>query len=373
MEPEENKDYKNVPSTPELLRAARYSQAQSEKLGMKWFKFTVYFRLLVGSLIGFFNFLSQYTYESKLNGYFHTFTEYCTVYSVFFVIFYLFGIAAFLNIHNFKKKGLRQYFIVQYGFRLVVCAIDLSYGLYPQTIANLFTAVIFFIPEFIYFKKRRHLFDNENKSINLSTPNKHNLKEALGKVKGIKRRHFLIFLSVIYLVSAVIHSVYFMPFYLVEVHKEDPKKSAATKEVIAEGYAPITEINYSYRFDSKKDDGDKYKTANYPKLFTRLSVEFLVFAIIYLLTYKKCSASNIGRENIKKEKLLYGGVEINPDTIIKYYRRKVAELSAENKEYSEKQKAYGEFLTFLSDCNKINSNDYKILQEMLGISKKEEK
>lgn len=494
------KDYKSAPSSLELLKTAKYNRARSEKLGMKWFKFTVYFRLLAGSLIVYFNSLARYKYESILYGHLSTYDEYFTVYTAVFVIFYLISISVFLNMRSFRKRGVISYFISQYACCLILCLIDLSYGLYSQTYVSALAAVICFIPEFIYFKKRMHLFDGENVNINadvqtvtddtiltsettkndevvdntvntapqvliksinrdliiktspkenfrstnkylitfivgyillaiiqsifsfpyytvnlygvivrtgyapiysiepyyrldfeklllqffaegliltlvyLLTSHKHRLKEVLGKIKKIKRRHFLICLTAIYLVSAVIHSVFYMPFYLVEVHKEDSKKSVITREAVAEGYAPITDINYSYRFDSKKENGDTYKTANYPKLFTHLSVEFLVFAIIYLLTYKKfaVTADNAGR-NIKKEKRLSAVDERTSDTLIKYYRKKVADLSAKNKEYSEKQKVYDEFLTFLSDCNKINSDDYKILKEMLSISKREDK
>ncbi len=493
------KDYKNTPSSLELLKTAKYNRARSEKLGMKWFKFTVYFRLLAGSLISYFNSLARYKYESILYGHLSTYDEYFTVYTAIFVIAYLISISVFLNMRSFRKRGVISYFISQYTCCLILCLIDLSYGLYSQAYVSALTAVICFIPEFIYFKKRMHLFDGENVNINteaqtdtdnttpsettkndevvnntvntapqvpiksinrdliiktspkenfrstnkylitfivgyivlaiiqsiflfpyytvnlygvivrtgyapiysiepyyrldfeklllqifaegliltlvyLLTSHKHRLKEVLGKIKTIKRRHFLICLTAIYLVSAVIHSVFYMPFYLVEVHKEDSKKSVITREAVAEGYAPITDINYSYRFDSKKENGDTYKTANYPKLFAHLSVEFIVFAIIYLLTYKNFAVTNVNtRGNIKKEKQLSAVDERTSDTLIKYYRKKVVELSAENREYSEKQKVYDEFLTFLSDRNKINSDDYKILKEMLSISKKEDK
>lgn len=160
------KDYKNTPSSLELLKTAKYNRARSEKLGMKWFKFTVYFRLLAGSLISYFNSLARYKYESILYGHLSTYDEYFTVYTAIFVIAYLISISVFLNMRSFRKRGVISYFISQYTCCLILCLIDLSYGLYSQAYVSALTAVICFIPEFIYFKKRMHLFDGENVNIN---------------------------------------------------------------------------------------------------------------------------------------------------------------------------------------------------------------
>ena len=406
---------------------------------------------------------------TKSSGYNDIFDEYYTLYSVLFIIYYIVNISAFVYMRRFEKKGLLTYFVSQYGFYLATCVFNLYYGLYLQALSSILTAVIFFIPEFIYYKKRMHLFEASDEDKNIDDRDIENLKNKsntsdnnllksssnlssslksknknkdfrstykylvtliiiyivlvivqsiffipydvnnkfvvrsgytpiysaeshyilnYGKlllqicVEGIAfaviylstskkfgfkcifkftKSQYITFLAVLYLVAAALQSLYFMPFYLIEVNKDSSSKSVITKKVIAEGYAPITDINYSYRFDSKKEDGDRYKVANYPKLITHLSSEFAVFALLCLFTYKKFSSE----KQVKQGKNNTVPIKNNIDTVIKYYKKKISELSKENKEYACRQKAYDEFISFLLELKKINSDDYDFLQDMI--------
>lgn len=152
-----------------MLRNQKYNTAAMEGLGMKWYKFNIYFRLffaIVTLLSEIANILMEYgdSWGISWN---------IDAYLCFAVIFDLVLIAGTILTRHwlayFDKKGVRLYFATQYLSQVVLMiVIFLLLGFdensFPQTLGRLIGYGIFFAFEYKYWKKRSHLFSDKNQS-----------------------------------------------------------------------------------------------------------------------------------------------------------------------------------------------------------------
>ena len=152
-----------------MLRNQKYNIATMEGLGMKWYKFNIYFRLFFAII----SLLSDITSIPMNYGDSWGISWNINVYLCFAVIFdVILIVGTILTRHwlaYFDKKGVQFYFITQYLSQVVlIIAIFLLLGFnedsFPQTLGRLIGYGIFFAIEYKYWKKRIHLFSNSNQS-----------------------------------------------------------------------------------------------------------------------------------------------------------------------------------------------------------------
>ncbi len=152
-----------------MLRNQKYNIATMEGLGMKWYKFNIYFRLFFAII----SLLSDIASIPMNYGDFLGISWNIDTYLCFAVIFDLVLIAGTILTRHwlayFDKKGVRLYFATQYLSQVVlVIVIFLLLGFdensFPQTLGRLIGYGIFFAFEYKYWKKRSHLFSDKNQS-----------------------------------------------------------------------------------------------------------------------------------------------------------------------------------------------------------------
>ncbi len=168
-----NEEYENNPIVPEEQPT---EQGQPE-LGMKWFKFLIYFMLffsaledLLQSLVLFFN------YENEFLGFEYFFYGELRWLGILFAVIWL-AIAAYtiyirFRLAKFRKGAPKQYIIYeivnQAVFLIFSLAGEFAMGQSDMMIASMIGGVIgsvlggfvYIYPNIIYFKKRDHLFVN---------------------------------------------------------------------------------------------------------------------------------------------------------------------------------------------------------------------
>lgn len=156
---------KNRHSELNMLRIQKYNIATMEGLGMKWYKFNIYFRLFFSILVLLSdigniptNFGSSWGLSWNID-----------VYICFAVIFDLIlMVGVILTRHwlaYFDKKGVQLYFITQYLSQIVLVIamfllFNFSADLFSQAVSRLLAYGILFAFEYKYWKKRMHLFSN---------------------------------------------------------------------------------------------------------------------------------------------------------------------------------------------------------------------
>lgn len=145
-----------------MLRNAKYNQADMEHLGMKWYQFNIYFRMLV-PIIRLLVYIEMTASSALL---FPDLFLFVVVYRVGFIVCLL--LARHWMVY-FKYEGVIGYFTVQFGLpvlNLLISLTGLEYGdteTFASSLSQLIACLIIFIPELIYWKKRIHLFDRSKK------------------------------------------------------------------------------------------------------------------------------------------------------------------------------------------------------------------
>ncbi len=155
-----NLNYKNKYSQLVMLRAQKYNIAAMEGLGMKWYKFNIYFRLF----FTVFRLLVDIANATDLwkNNWI---TDVYLYFTVTFDVIFIIGIILTRHwLAYFNKKGIQFYFIIQYLSQIIlVVAIYLIWGLneeiLSQTLAQFIGYGILLAFEYKYWKKRIHLFN----------------------------------------------------------------------------------------------------------------------------------------------------------------------------------------------------------------------
>ena len=161
-------DYKmsnNKSSELAILRKHKYSIAATEGLGMKWYKFNIFFRLFSSIVFLFFDIVSipinyGMIWGTSLN---------IDIYLCFAIIFDLtLIVGAILTRHwlaHFNEKGVKCYFATQYFSQVVLYIVIFSLlgidgNTLPQTIGRLIVYGISYALEYVYWKRRDHLFNS---------------------------------------------------------------------------------------------------------------------------------------------------------------------------------------------------------------------
>lgn len=152
-----------------MLRNQKYNIATMEGLGMKWYKFNIYFRLFFSIIV----LLSDIASIPMNYGDSWGISWNVDVYLCFAIVFdIILIVGAILTRHwlaFFDRKGVQSYFITQYLSQVVLfIAIIIFLGIneesFSQTFGRLIAYGIFFAIEHKYWKKRIHLFGNANKA-----------------------------------------------------------------------------------------------------------------------------------------------------------------------------------------------------------------
>lgn len=150
--------------------------AQPE-LGMKWFKFVIYFQLFVAAISGFWNgwrLLSGSIYGldaddlTYVYNYFSGLKGVDTIIGICFIVLGIFALVTRFILADFKKAGPAMYI----GMLAANIVLSIAYyasvsGIvggevdmdYTSTYSSIVASVVLLICNIVYFKKRKHLFN----------------------------------------------------------------------------------------------------------------------------------------------------------------------------------------------------------------------
>lgn len=154
------------------LRNKKYCIANMEGLGMKWYKFNIYFRLFFSITVLLFDIATfPISYRDLLYVSWNVVAYFC-----FAIIFDMVLIAGTILARHwlarFNKKGVLLYFITQYLSEVIIfIAILLLLGFneetFAQTFGKLISYGIIFLFDYRYWKKRVHLFSDFNQNVHM--------------------------------------------------------------------------------------------------------------------------------------------------------------------------------------------------------------
>ena len=153
----------------EMLRNSKYNIAFMDDLGMKWYKFNIYFRLFFSIFVLLADIASARMNYGSLWG----ISLNMDIYLCFAIVFDLVLIVGALLVRHwlahFDKKGVRYYFVTQYLSQAVISIAILSLlGIneysFRQVMGRLIAYGIFFAFDYKYWKKRIHLFNDSEQS-----------------------------------------------------------------------------------------------------------------------------------------------------------------------------------------------------------------
>lgn len=129
----------------------KYMQAQNENLGMSWFFFTINFRLFASMAKYIFDFLAIFTI--------YTDTELTFLMGIICILLLAANLYVRYSLANFRRNAIKIYFILCYGVDFFFFLLNMLIAKDLTQLTGMITLVICFIPEFIYYRKRAHLFD----------------------------------------------------------------------------------------------------------------------------------------------------------------------------------------------------------------------
>lgn len=155
------------------------SQMQQKSLGMKWFKFLIYFQLFIASLVslltGVFLFTGKiYTGASAeevelLYMYFPNLKIFNLCMGVVYVVLCILYLITRFMLSGYRKAGPAMLIAMYVGSFLISVLLVLItlqlvggvvYEINVTTIASVVTSIVMIVCNIIYFKKRKHLFIN---------------------------------------------------------------------------------------------------------------------------------------------------------------------------------------------------------------------
>ena len=155
------------------------SQIRQKPLGMKWFKFLIYFQLFAASLVslltGVFLFIGKiYTGASAeevelLYMYFPNLKIFNLCMGVVYVVLCILYLITRFMLSGYRKAGPAMLIAMYVGSFLISVLLVLItlqlvggvvYEINVTTIASVVTSIIMIVCNIIYFKKRKHLFIN---------------------------------------------------------------------------------------------------------------------------------------------------------------------------------------------------------------------
>lgn len=151
--------------------------AAQPELGMKWFKFVIYFQLFVAAISGFWNgwrLLSGSIYGldaddlTYVYNYFSGLKGVDTIIGICFIALGIFALVTRFILADFKKAGPAMYI----GLLAANIVLSIAYyasvsGIvggevdmdYTSTYSSIVASVVLLICNIVYFKKRKHLFN----------------------------------------------------------------------------------------------------------------------------------------------------------------------------------------------------------------------
>lgn len=154
-------------------------QMQQKPLGMKWFKFLIYFQLFVASLVslltGVFLFTGKiYTGASAeevelLYMYFPNLKIFNLCMGVVYVVLCILYLVTRFMLSGYRKAGPAMLIAMYVGSLLISVLLVLItlqlvdgvvYEINITTITSVVTSIVMIVCNIIYFKKRKHLFIN---------------------------------------------------------------------------------------------------------------------------------------------------------------------------------------------------------------------
>lgn len=173
------------PVQPQMVSNGNYvqqpaqPQMQRKPLGMKWFKFLIYFQLFMASLVslltGVFLFTGKiYTGASAeevelLYMYFPNLKIFNLCMGVVYVVLCILYLITRFMLSGYRKAGPAMLIAMYVGSFLISVLLVLItlqfvggvvYEINVTTIASIITSIIMIVCNIIYFKKRKHLFIN---------------------------------------------------------------------------------------------------------------------------------------------------------------------------------------------------------------------
>ncbi len=178
-----------------ILRNHKYNIAAMEGLGMKWYKFNIYFRLFAGIIRLLSDIASVPMNYADLWGVSWNISVYLCFAIALDTILIVGTILTRHWLAHFNKKGVQYYFIIQYLSQVVVfVAILLLLGFdedtFSQNLGELIAYGIFFALEYKYWKKRIHLFDNFNQGTYAYSDDSNEQTENPNQVKFCRKCGF---------------------------------------------------------------------------------------------------------------------------------------------------------------------------------------
>lgn len=173
------------PVQPQMVNNGNYvqqpvqPQMQQKPLGMKWFKFLIYFQLFVASLVslltGVFLFTGKiYTGASAeevelLYMYFPNLKTFNLCMGVVYVVLCILYLVTRFMLSGYRKAGPAMLIAMYVGSLLISVLLVLItlqlvggvvYEINITTITSVITSIVMIVCNIIYFKKRKHLFIN---------------------------------------------------------------------------------------------------------------------------------------------------------------------------------------------------------------------
>lgn len=173
------------PVQPQMVSNGNYvqqpvqPQMQQKPLGMKWFKFLIYFQLFVASLVslltGVFLFTGKiYTGASAeevelLYMYFPNLKIFNLCMGVVYVVLCILYLVTRFMLSGYRKAGPAMLIAMYVGSLLISVLLVLItlqlvggvvYEINITTITSVVTSIVMIVCNIIYFKKRKHLFIN---------------------------------------------------------------------------------------------------------------------------------------------------------------------------------------------------------------------
>ena len=170
------------------MRNQKYSQAKMEGIGLKWYWFNIYFRLFASILFNLIAIVNVCKYSAiGVNSIIGIFQNIILVVWTAFVWKWLL---------RFEYKGVINYFLSNYGVALLEVLVTAIWAIIlliegdgfgfvkilSFNISLIIVAALLFVMEFIYWKKRIHLFDKTQKrtpgKINVDNETAHNNEDV---------------------------------------------------------------------------------------------------------------------------------------------------------------------------------------------------
>lgn len=157
-----------------MLRKQKYNSAAKKGLGMKWYKYNIYFRLFLDII----TLLFDMTTVQAMYGDFRGISGKIDVYFWFTILFDVALMVGTILTRNwlahFNEKGIKFYFLTQYVSQIILFMATLlllgfSEDSFPQTLGRMIGFGVFFALEYRYWKKRSFLFVTSGQSTYMYT------------------------------------------------------------------------------------------------------------------------------------------------------------------------------------------------------------